>query len=287
MHGGALLKNSGNKDEKLVPFVKWAGGKRQLLCTIKGFSPKSFGRYIEPFVGGGVVYLTLRPTQALLSDTNIDLIDCYAVIREHVDELIETLCTYAPHVLDEQFYYQVRSQDASKLCAVERAARFIFLNKTCYNGLYRVNSSGHFNVPFGKHDRPPYLFDEVNLRSISQLLRSAELLACDFEKTAVTASKGDFVYFDPPYHHPTNSHFTAYSINGFCEKDHVRLATIFHMLHKRECKVLLSNSATNFVFELYKDFTIIPVMTNQPINCIASKRRNFQQVLIMNYEPDF
>lgn len=279
------MEDPNNKDGKLAPFVKWAGGKRQLLREIKSLSPRSFGRYIEPFVGGGVVYLTLRPRRAVLGDANIDLIECYAVIRNHVDELIEALCTYASHVLDEQFYYRVRGQDVAKLCAIERAARFIFLNKTCYNGLYRVNRSGHFNVPFGKHDRPPHLFDEVNLRAISHLLQNAELLACDFEKTVASALKSDFVYFDPPYHHPTNSHFTAYSINGFGEEDHVRLAKVFHTLHERECKLLLSNSATNLVLELYKDFTIIPVMTNRSINCVASKRRNFPQVLIMNYEP--
>ena len=280
------MEDSNNKDRKLAPFVKWAGGKRQLLRQIKNLSPKDFGKYIEPFVGGGVVCLALRPSRAVLGDTNGDLIECYTVIREHVDELIEALRTYVPHVLDEQFYYRVRGQDTAKLNNIERAARFIFLNKTCYNGLYRVNRNGYFNVPFGKHDRPPHLFDEVNLRAISQFLQNAELLACDFEKTVVSASKGDFVYFDPPYHHPTNSHFTAYSINGFSDEDHVRLAKVFHTLHEKECKLILSNSATNLVLELYKDFMIIPVMTTRSINCVASKRCNFPQVLVMNYEPD-
>lgn len=266
--------------------MKWAGGKRQLLRQIKNFSPKHFEKYIEPFVGGGVVYLTLRPSRAVLGDTNGDLIECYTVIREHVDELIEALCTYVPHISDERFYYRVRGQDTAKLNNIERAARFIFLNKTCYNGLYRVNRRGYFNVPFGKNYRPAHLFDEVNLRAISRFLQNAQLLACDFEKTLATASKGDFVYFDPPYHHPTNSHFTAYSTNGFNDGDHVRLAKAFRTLHDKGCKLVLSNSATHLVLELYKDFRTTRVMTTRSINCVASKRSNFPQVLITNYEPE-
>ena len=175
-------------------------------------------------MGGGIVYLTLRPRRAVLGDTNRDLINCYSVVRDNVDDLIKVLDHYVPHVLGKEFYCEIRDLTPSKLTAVEQAARFIFLNKTCYNGLYRVNRAGNFNVPFGKQERPPRLYKEANLRAISQLLQNAELIAGDFEDTVEYALDGDFLYLDPPYHRSANSQFTSYSVDGFSEHDHIRLA---------------------------------------------------------------
>jgi DNA adenine methylase len=277
------LKESGNKNGSLRPIVKWAGGKRQLLPTLRQFYPKNFHRYIEPFLGGAIMYLTLKPSLAVLGDSNRDLIDCYTTVRDRIDELIKALENYAPHVLDKEFYYGVRDRDAADLAPVERAARFIFLNKTCYNGLYRVNRNGRFNVPFGKHKRPPRLYDETNLRGVALLLQNAELVTGDFEETVQCASEGDFLYLDPPYHRSGNSHFTAYSVNGFTENDHVRLAKIFRTLHARGCKLLLCNSDTILVRELYRDFVVIPIITSRAINCVAEKRNGFPEVLIVNH----
>lgn len=277
------MKELGRKNGKLKPIVKWAGGKRQLLRTLRQYYPNNFHRYIEPFLGGAVIYLTLKPNLAVLGDSNEDLIDCYTTVKDQVDELIKALENYAPHVLDRGFYYEVRDRNAADLAPVERAARFIFLNKTCYNGLYRVNRDGKFNVPFGKHERPPRLYDEANLRGVSLLLQNAELVAGDFEETVQCASEGDFLYLDPPYHRSNNSHFTAYSVNGFTENDHVRLARTFRALHARGCKLLLCNSDTRLVRELYHDFVVIPVITSRAINCIAGRRSGFPEVLIANY----
>ena len=280
------MEESRNRDTKLIPFVKWAGGKRQLLGELKCLWPKDFRKYIEPFVGGGIVYLTLRPNRAVLGDTNSDLINCYSVVRDNVDDLIEVLERYVPHVLDKEFYCKTRDLDPSKLAPVEQAARFIFLNKTCYNGLYRVNRDGSFNVPFGKHERPPRLHNEANLRGISQVLQNAELVAGDFEDTVEYARDGDFLYLDPPYHRSANSQFTSYSVDGFSEHDHIRLAKAYRALHGKGCRLLLSNSDTDLVRSLYSDFLTISVMTNRSINCVGGQRRNFPELLIMNYAPE-
>jgi len=265
--------------------VKWAGGKRQLLTKLKRCWPTKFNRYIEPFVGGGIVFLTIRPSHAILGDTNSDLINCYKVVRDGVDKLIKALDFYVPHVLDKEFYCMTRDLDPYKLSEVEQAARLIFLNKTCYNGLYRVNHEGRFNVPFGRNERPPRLYEEVNLRNVSKALHNVELVVGDFRDTMTCASRGDFLYLDPPYHRSPDTCFTAYTINGFGEHDHIRLARLFRTLHERGCRLLLSNSDTKLVRELYKDFQIVSVMTNRPINCVGAKRNSFPELLIMNYNP--
>ena len=277
------MRESARKNENPRPIVKWAGGKRQLLPTLRQFYPKNFRRYIEPFLGGAIIYLTLKPSLAILGDSNRELIDCYTTVRDRTDELIKALENYVPHVLDKEFYYEVRDRNAADLAPVERAARFIFLNKTCYNGLYRVNRDGRFNVPFGKHERPPQLYDEANLRGVSLLLQNAELVTGDFEETVQRASEGDFLYLDPPYHRSGNAHFTAYSVNGFTKDDHARLARTFRTLNARGCKLLLCNSDTSLVRELYRDFVVISVVTKRAINCISEKRSGFPEVLILNY----
>jgi len=268
---------------EVTPFVKWAGGKRQLLDKLSKFFPDRFERYVEPFVGGGIVYLALQPERAILGDSNEELMNCYTVVKEQLDELIQALTDYQSHVSDKDYYYSVRAQDPRALTSVARAARFIYLNKTCYNGLYRVNRKGEFNVPFGKHERPPTLYDEDNLRAISQLLQNVELVAGDFTETAARTSKGDFVYLDPPYHRsPTINSFTSYSINGFGENEHECLAKMFQELDRKGCTVVLTNSDTEFVRNLYNGYVIEHVTTSRMINCKGDKRGDFPELIISN-----
>lgn len=271
---------------RLTPFVKWAGGKTQLLPHIRRFFPAEgkYKRYVEPFVGGAAIYLALQPERAILGDISKELMSCYVAVRDHIDELIEALNSHSSHVLNKHYYYFIRGQDPDNLDSVARAARFIFLNKTCYNGLYRVNRKGQFNVPFGKHERPPKLYDEANLRPISELLKNAELVAEDFSETALRASAGDFVYLDPPYHRPSNANnFTSYSSNGFDEKEHVRLAEVFEALDRRGCRVLLTNSDTGRVRELYEGYVMESVIAKRTINCKSEGRGDFRVLLISNY----
>lgn len=270
---------------KVTPFVKWAGGKRQLLPRLAKFFPDKFETYVEPFVGGGIVYLALQPDRAILGDSSQELMNCYSIVRDHVDELVEALSGHQRYVLDKEYYYSLRQQNTALLDNVARAARFIFLNKTCYNGLYRVNRQGQFNVPFGKHERPPKLYDEANLRAISQLVQNVELVVGDFSKTALLASVGDFVYLDPPYHRLSNANnFTSYSSDDFGENEHVRLAQIFETLERRGCNVLLTNSDTERVRELYKGYAMESVPANRTINSKPAERGNFRVLLISNYE---
>lgn len=269
---------------KLTPFLKWAGGKRWLLPHVKNLLPDKAERYVEPFVGGGVIYLALEPERAILGDSNGELMNCYVAVRDHVDELIEALNGYSLHVLDEEYYYSIRNGDTVAADCVAQAARLIFLNKTCYNGLYRVNREGRFNVPFGKYERPPRLYDEANLRGVSELLKKAQLVTGDFSSTVLLASAGDFIYLDPPYHHLANSgSFTSYSSNGFKERDHIRLARTFKALDRQGCSILLTNSDTELVQELYKDYVIERVITNRTINCKGRQRGDFRVLLISNY----
>lgn len=270
---------------KVTPFVKWAGGKRQLLSRLTKFVPEKdkYNRYVEPFVGGGAVYLALQPQRAILGDSNEELMNCYKVVKDQLDELIQALLDYQSHVSDKGHYYSVRRQDLQSLTSVARAARFIYLNKTCYNGLYRVNQKGEFNVPFGKHERPPTLCNEDNLRAISQLLQNVELVAGDFAQTAARACKGDFVYLDPPYHRPPKiNSFTSYSINGFGENEHKRLAKVFQELDRKGCIVVLTNSDTEFVHNLYDGYVVEPAMTSRMINCKGDKRGDFPELIISN-----
>ena len=269
----------------LKPFVKWAGGKRQLMGLIQEFFPNRYGTYFEVFLGGGIVYFRLKPKKAILTDSNTDLINCYIVVRDQVDKLISAIKWYESKVSDKDYYYEMRDQCLDGMTDIKKAARFIYLNKTCYNGLYRVNREGKFNVPYGKHEKPPRLYDELSLRAVSKILQSAELSACDFECGLRNATRDDFIYFDPPYDRSNNSSFISYSQNGFGRKDQVRLAKVFKSLDRKGCKLLLSNSDTSLVRDLYRDFIIKPVSTKRAINCKGDGRRDFPEVLVVNYDP--
>ena len=264
------------------PFVKWAGGKGQLLVQMAPFFPPyhAYRRYFEPFLGGGAVFFHLQPSIAFLSDTNEELINAFRIVRDHVEELIQSL---RKHRNEAGYYYQVRAQDPKTLSPVERASRFIFLNKTCYNGLYRVNRKGRFNVPFGRYKNPKIL-DEENLRSASIALRSAHLEVKDFEEALTIAERGDFIYLDPPYHPlSATSSFTSYTSSGFGEDQQRRLASVYRDLDQRGALLMLSNSDTPLIRELYHDFRIIELQANRAINSRGDRRGPVTELLTLNY----
>lgn len=275
------------KNPLLQPFLKWAGGKRQLLPTIREFIPKEFNTYFEPFIGAGAVLFDIQPSIAIINDINIELINCYQVIRDNPEELMSDL---SRHKNNKDYYYSIRDFDRQEsykdLSPIQRASRIIYLNKTCYNGLFRVNSEGQFNVPFGNYTNPKIL-NEIVIKATNTYLISNQITIFNKDFVAATkdAKKGDFVYMDPPYDPlSTTSSFTGYDLNGFDKEDQKRLNALFEKLDKKGCKVLLSNSATNFILDLYKNYKIITVPANRSINSIASGRGKIAEVLVMNYD---
>lgn len=266
------------------PFLKWAGGKRQLLIQIQDYLPKSFNTYIEPFVGAGALFFFLKPSPAILIDINAELINAYMVIKERPAELIQSL---KKHIYEPKYFYSLRDIDLSKeysnWSAVERASRTIYLNRCCYNGLYRVNSTGHFNVPFGRHKNPK-ICDEANILAVNKLLQNVQLHCQSFENCLNYAKTGDFIYFDPPYVPVSKtSNFTSYTQEDFHEEDQIKLKKIFDELHTRGCKCMLSNSKSDLIVNLYKDFKIINLAAKRAINSVKTKRGVVQELLIINY----
>ncbi|MFA5211311.1 MAG: DNA adenine methylase [Patescibacteria group bacterium] len=276
--------------ERPKPFVKWVGGKRQLLKQFKElglYPPDEFNplkhTYFEPFVGGGAVFLDLLPKNAVISDLNSDLITTYKVVKNDVEKLIKLLKTYK---YSKDFFLKIRSQKSSSLSEIQIAARFIYLNRTCFNGLYRVNSKGEFNVPFGKYNNP-LICDEDNLKKISKALKNVKIYNEDYKNVLKRSKKGDFIYFDPPYY-PINktSSFTSYTSKEFLEKEQLELRDTFLELHRRGCFVMLSNSNTPFINKIYSDFKgikINKIEANRNINSKASGRGKIKEVLIINY----
>lgn len=277
-------------EEKPKPFVKWVGGKRQLLTQFRllnlypseNFNPKT-GKYFEPFVGGGAVFFDLLPETAFLSDLNNELVVAYNVIKNDVENLIKSLKT---HRLDKGYFLEVRAQDPKKLSDIKIASRFIYLNRTCFNGMYRVNSKGGFNVPFGKYTNP-LICDENTLRKVSKALKNVEIKKQDYKEVLKKAKSGDFIYFDPPYY-PINktSSFTSYTSEAFLDKEQLELRDTFAQLHKRGCFVMLSNSDTAFINKIYSEITgvnITKIQAGRAINSNASKRGKITEVLVTNY----
>ncbi|KKI98720.1 DNA adenine methylase [Prochlorothrix hollandica] len=280
------------KNKLVRPFLKWAGGKRQLITEITRYFPKGRFTYYEPFLGGGAVFLDTQFPQAIVNDKNAELINCYTVIRDRVEDLIEALKIHKEQH-SETYYYDIREQDRhaqlyANLTAIERAARIIYLNKTCYNGLFRVNSQGQFNVPCGKYKNPSIL-DEGVLRAVSLYLskhKAIKFLCGDFEEATQSAKKGDLIYFDPPYDPVSNTaSFTGYDVNGFKRSQQKQLRDLANNLHKRGCRVMISNSATDFIKDLYSDpiYTIKIIKASRAINSNSLKRGKIDEVLIMNY----
>jgi len=268
--------------------VKWAGGKSLLMQQYISLFPKKFNRYLEPFVGGGAVFFYLvqkyKIKEAILSDTNEELMNAYEMVRDNVEELIIELKQHkAYHIADKKkYYYEIRGVDPSLLPDLERAARFIYLNRTCFNGLYRVNSKGGFNVPIGSYKNPDVVREDI-LRLVSKLLKNVKLKVMPFEKVVKMAKKGDFVYMDPPYYPLKKTSFTSYAKDVFLDKEHKQLADAFKKLDKKGCFVMESNSDAKFVHDLYEDFTIHTVKARRLINSDASKRGKINEVVIVNY----
>ncbi|MFN8533581.1 MAG: DNA adenine methylase [Dehalococcoidia bacterium] len=265
----------------IVPFVKWAGGKRQLLGQLFALRPARFERYFEPFLGGGALYFAIAPRWAFLGDLNGELVDAYLAVRDDVDAVMESLDR---HEYQRDHYYRVRDQDPETLSLPERAARFVYLNKTGYNGLYRVNRHGRFNVPFGRYRTPPRLYDPANLRGAAALLAGATILHTRYQDTLAMAGPGDFVYLDPPYQPLTPSaNFTRYTKYGFGRTDQECLAAEFRRLNNLGVSVLLSNSDTPLVRELYAGFDFTAVRATRLINSDRTGRAGVSELVVRNY----
>ena len=274
---------------KAKPFVKWAGGKRQILEKLKKYIPENFNTYYEPFVGGGALLFDLAPKNAVINDSNEELMNVFNVLCN--EKLYNKMCKYLnkferKHC--EDFYYELRNIDRNKrkfsrMNVCKKAARTIYLNKACFNGLYRVNSKGEFNVPFGKKLKVN-TYDGENLLNVHTYLtlNNVSILCTDFESAVCTAKKGDFIYFDPPYDSDTNT-FNSYTETGFNKDEQRRLARIFKELSDKGCFVMLSNHNTILIQELYKDYNIHIIEAKRSINSNGKKRGNVEEVIITNY----
>ena len=274
------------------PFVKWAGGKRQIMEELKKCVPNEFNAYYEPFVGGGALFFELAPKKAFLNDYNKELINVFECIKE--DDKFEKMIKELNHhetLHSEEHYYEVRNIDRNKkkydrLSDYKKAARTIYLNKACFNGLYRVNSNNEFNVPFGKKAKVN-TYEDQNLGIIHGILNlnDIELSSVDFEEAVKNAKKGDFVYFDPPYDSDTAT-FNSYTEDGFGKEEQVRLSEVFKRLDKKGCLVMLSNHNTKLINELYKDFNINVIHAKRNINSDGKKRGKVEEVIITNYKKE-
>lgn len=275
------------KNRLISPVVKWVGGKRQLLDQIIPRIPNRMTSYCEPFFGGGAVLFSYQPSTAIINDINQDLITVYKVIRDNVDALIESL---KRHENDKEYFYEMRNIDRNKdgfknLTDIEKASRLIYLNKTCYNGLFRVNSSGEFNTPFG-HYKNPNIVNEPVLRSVSKYLQKNNIsIFCeDFSETLNRIEKDAFVYLDPPYDPVSDTaNFTGYNKGGFDRNEQIRLKQCCDKLTEKGVKFLLSNSSTNFIKNLYQDYSVSIVKAKRSVNSDAEKRGEIEEVLISNY----
>lgn len=279
-------------EDKPKPFVKWVGGKRQLLKQFRSldlYPPDGYNsekaKYFEPFVGGGAVFFDLLPKRGHLSDLNSELVITYNVIKNDLDKLIASL---KKQRYEKEYFLEVRAKDPKKLTDLQIATRFIFLNRTCFNGMYRVNSKGEFNVPFGKYENPQ-ICDEDNLRKVSLALQGVEIKHEDYKAVLKKAKKGDFVYFDPPYQPVSKTAtFTAYTSQGFGEKEQRELRDTFLELHKKGCYVMLSNSDAPLINKIYSEIKkhgikIHKVQAGRAINSKGSGRGKIFEVLVTNY----
>jgi DNA adenine methylase len=277
------------EDSRLGPVLKWAGGKRRISHFLSKFFPDSMERYYEPFLGGASLFLYLAQTKpkfkAILSDLNRDLINVYKCVRDDVSDLVALLEVHQSEYYKEQeeYYYYIRDTYAPA-GNIEKAARLIFLNKTCYNGLYRVNRSGFFNVPHGTHPKPT-ICNSQRLVSFSALLQrsDAEVICDDYRNVIQRCQHSDVIYLDPPYYPTTKTaYFHDYTKEDFGYLEQIILAEEFKTLSNMGCTVLLSNSSSSLIFELYKNYNIMRISTTRSINCDASKRLRHQELLVTN-----
>lgn len=266
------------------PFVKWAGGKRQLLPELLKRLPAKFNRYFEPFVGGGALFFRINPEKAYLSDINEELINAYKVIQDRPNDLIRDL---SKHRYERAYYEELRNVDRkpaySRWGSVRKASRLIYLNKTCFNGLYRVNSQGQFNTPFGRYENP-IILDEANLLACHQCLRKARIFVASFDEVLKKAKRGDFVYFDPPYAPlSATAYFTGYSKKGFDGEMQVRLRDVCNALDKKGVQFMVSNSSAPLIIDLYANFRLERVKAGRAINSKGNKRGKIDEVIVRNY----
>ena len=276
------------KNKLVAPFLKWVGGKRQIIPEILSHLPKNISslNYCEPFIGGGALLFHLEPKRAIINDYNDELINVYKVIKNNLEELLIDL---KKHQNTSEYFYQIRSIDRQplfdELTNVQHASRIIYLNKTCFNGLYRVNSLGEFNSPFGRYTNPNIVNEPV-LRAVSKYLNSSDItiLNGDYEKVLNSLTADTFVYLDPPYHPISeSSNFTGYVQGGWTEKHQIRLKKACDDLDKKGVKFLLSNSSAPFIKELYSEYNIHSINANRSINSISKKRGQIEELLIKNY----
>ena len=267
------------------PFLKWVGGKRQLLPDIRPLIPELSGRYFEPFMGGAAVFFDIAPQQAYLRDINEELVNCYCQVRDHADELLADL---KRHIYDKDYYYEVRNLDRyedayAKLSDIERASRLIFLNRTGFNGMYRVNRKGQFNIPFGRYANPT-IANETLIREASAALQQADIRCQPYLTLLSEAKAGDFIYFDPPYLPVSKTaNFTAYAADDFTLSDQEELAGLCRMLDQKQVKFLLSNTYHEVITSLYEGFDFIKIEARRAINSKADKRQAVPEILIKNY----
>lgn len=272
------------------PFVKWAGGKRQIIDKLKKYIPEEYNTYYEPFVGGGALLFELAPKNAVINDFNDELMNVYTCIKD--SDKFEKMCKELNHheaEHSEEYYYKIRNIDRdrkkyNKLPDYKKAARTIYLNKACFNGLYRVNSKNEFNVPFGKKEHVN-TYEGQNLGIICGYLNfnNVEILSTDFEEAVKSAKEGDFIYFDPPYDSDKNI-FTSYTNEGFGKDEQERLAKVFKDLDSRGCYVMLSNHNTKLINDLYKGYNIHIIEAKRNINSDGKKRGKVEEVIITNYD---
>ena len=282
------------KNILVAPVLKWVGGKRQLIEDISPLIPKQISTYVEPFVGGAAILFHLQPKKAIINDFNDELMNVYQVIKENPNGLIKILEKHK-EANSEEYYYETRALDRTSdyenLSKEEKAGRILYLNKTCYNGLFRVNSSGQFNTPYGKYKNPA-IVNDVTIKAVSNYFNSANIkfLNGDYKEALKGLRKGTFVYLDPPYMPvSSSSNFTGYTENGFGYEKQVELRDECLKLNKRGIKFLQSNSYTPEILELYSDssvFTIKVVHAKRSINSKSDKRGEISEVLIYNYEQE-
>jgi DNA adenine methylase len=276
-----------SKDKHAAPFVKWAGGKRQIKNEIIPLLPKAITSYCEPFLGGGAILFSIQPVKAIVNDLNAELISVYETIRDNLERLIDAL---RKHKNTEEYFYAIRELDRDKdsyrlITKVDKAARLLYLNKTCYNGLFRVNSAGEFNSPFGYY-KNPNIVNEPVLRAVSSYLNTGSIsFFCeDFAETLKRADAESFVYLDPPYDPLSGTaNFTGYMKGGFDKSEQIRLKQCCDDLDARGIKFLLSNSATDFIRELYSGYEIAVIEAKRAISADAKKRSAVKELLIRNY----
>lgn len=282
-----VVTRSAAPSREPAPFVKWVGGKGRLLGQLLPLLPRGVERmrHVEPFMGGGAMFFARRPQRALLCDINPELVSTYTMVRDRVEDVIAELHGHAAlHGGDGTYYYGVRERyNRGGGDAAARAAMFIYLNKTCFNGLHRVNRKGEFNVPAGRYVNPRIL-DEDGLRAASAQLQSAEIRCAGFESLLASARPGDFIYFDPPYEPVSRtSNFTSYAQEGFTQEDQTRLRDVFNELTRRGARCMLSNSDVPFIRELYKHHRIDTVAAPRAVSCDKNKRGLVSEVVVRNY----